>query len=70
MKEYKFQSHVDWIKNKFGFYVDLYEVTCTDLKLKQRRDMERQMMAMSDMESRLYNYQKDEGEIAKMIYDE
>ena len=27
MKEYKYMSHIEWIKNKFGFYVELYEVT-------------------------------------------
>ena len=26
MKEYKYMNHIEWIKNKFGFYVELYEV--------------------------------------------
>lgn len=25
MKEYKYMNHIEWIKNKFGFYVELYE---------------------------------------------
>lgn len=34
MKEYKYSSHIDWIKNKFGFYIDLYETTMNELKLR------------------------------------
>lgn len=26
MKDYKFMNHIEWIKNKFGFQLDLYEV--------------------------------------------
>jgi len=37
MKDYKYSSHVDWIKNKFGFYIDYYETCMNELKLKQLR---------------------------------
>ena len=37
MKEFRHQSHVDWIKNKFGFYIELYETTINELKLRQQR---------------------------------
>lgn len=37
IKEYKYSSHVDWIKNKFGFYIDYYETCMNELKLKQMR---------------------------------
>ena len=70
MKEYKYSTHLDWIKNKLGFYMDLYETVMNESKLRQRRDMERVMMSMSDLESRLLTYQKDETELAQFIYGE
>ena len=70
MKEYKFLTHVEWLKNKFGFYVELYEQAFTELKLKNAREMEQQMMTMSDHESRMMMYQKDEGEVARMVFEE
>lgn len=27
IKEHKYMSHIEWIKNKLGFYAELYEVT-------------------------------------------
>ena len=27
MKEYKYQRHIDWIKNKFGLQIEFYEVS-------------------------------------------
>lgn len=70
MKEYKFSSHIDWIKNKFGFYIDYYETTMNELKLKQMRNMDRIMMQMSDLESRLMNCQKEESELSRIIYSD
>ena len=70
MKEYKFLTHLEWIKNKFGFYVDLYEQSFTEVKLKNRREMEHQMMSLCDHESRMLGYQKEETEVSKMVYED
>eukprot|EP00347_Sterkiella_histriomuscorum_P011047 403373953 len=70
IKEYKYSSHIDWIKNKFGFYIDFYETTMNELKLKQMRDKERIMMQMNDLESRLLNCQKEESELSRIIYSD
>ncbi len=70
MKDYKYSSHVDWIKNKFGFYIDYYETCMNELKLKQMRQMERIQMQMADLESRLYNCQREDSELASIIYSE
>jgi len=45
MKDHKYSTHIDWVKNKFGFYIDFYETTMNEIKLKANRDMDRQMMA-------------------------
>ena len=70
MKEYKFLTHLEWIKNKFGFYVDLYEQSFTEVKLKNRREIDQQMMALCDHESRMLNYQKEESEVSKIVYED
>jgi hypothetical protein len=40
----------------------------TELKIKSKRELDRITMQMCDLESRLLNYQKDESEIANIIY--
>lgn len=70
MKEYKFLTHLEWIKNKFGFYVDLYEQSFTEMKLKNRKEMEHQMISLCDHESRMLNYQKEQTEVSKMVYED
>lgn len=34
MKEHKYQTHIDWIKNKLGFQADALEITLNELKLR------------------------------------
>ncbi|CDW90671.1 UNKNOWN [Stylonychia lemnae] len=70
MKDHKYTTHIDWIKNKFGFYIDYYETTMNELKLRNNREMDRQMMQLADIESRLFNCQKEDSELAKIIYSE
>jgi hypothetical protein len=37
MKEHKFMMHIEWLKNKFGFYLELYEQSFVEVKLKYRK---------------------------------
>ena len=30
-------THMEWLKNKFGFYLELYEQAFIELKLRQRK---------------------------------
>jgi hypothetical protein len=70
MKEYKFMTHLEWIKNKFGFYVELYEQAFTELKLRQKREVERTNMSLCDHESRMFNYAQETSEVARLLHDD
>jgi chromosome segregation ATPase len=37
IKEHKFMTNIEWLKNKFGFYLELYEQSFIEVKLKYRK---------------------------------
>ena len=55
MKEFKYQSHIDWLKNKLGFVIDYYDTAMNEMKLKSFRQVDRLQMQLCDLESRLLN---------------
>jgi hypothetical protein len=68
MKEHKFMMNVEWLKNKFGFYLELYEQAFVELKIKYRKQIDQLQMSIADEESRIMNYQRDSSELSKQIY--
>jgi len=70
MKEHKFMTHMEWLKNKFGFYLELYEQAFVELKLRQRKQVDQLQMMLADQESRVMNYQRDPNTLAYQIYGE
>lgn len=40
------------------------------MKLRQRKEVEKLQMVLCEHESRLMNYQLDDAEVAKIIYEE
>ncbi len=63
-------THLEWIKNKFGFYVELYEQAFTELKLRQKREVERTNMSLCDHESRMFNYAQEQSEVSRILHDD
>jgi len=70
MKQYKYQSHVDWIKNKFGFQIELYEQTFNEIKLKYNKEIDRLNITIADMESKAMNFARSEDYIAQLANSE
>jgi hypothetical protein len=56
MKEHQFSTHTSWLKNKFGFYLEVYDQALLELKLRNRREVEQFMMTACEEESRIFNY--------------